>query len=391
MRDARIDGSDDGIDNARRGALRATPMLANELDYKATSTSVELVLGGPPAQRDPFTQPAGEGDTPSSRPSSWQHDPDSGQWTRRVYGPFVERGMTPSHLETASPERAGQLDRAAAQVVVENAASSRASIAARYEEAYITNGWARYGPMPEAVVSARTDIDTLVASDSERYTRQADGRWVSEGMFYNSTAGGRLQAELETSRAVLAERLPPPREITVPPPLTAEDRLRDTVAGAYLNAGVHASPERIAAAATAVRATLEANGLDQGTAALVLGRDAAGRYGPDSAIDSMRLEDDGRTYRIAATTTAEEIRGAERIPPSGDPVVDRWIDALQDGDVDRARGVQASFARSPEGQRLWAVTVAEPRGQAVDAPAREAEQAIEAPQRQEQQARGMAM
>ena len=392
MRDARIDASNDGIDNARRGGLRATPMLANELDYKATSTSVELVLGGPPAQRDPFTQPAGEGDTPSSRPSSWQHDPDSGQWTRRVYGPFVERGMTPSHLETASPERAGQLDRAAAQVVVENAAGSRASIAARYEEAYITNGWARFGPMPEAVVSARTDIDTLVASDGDRYTRQTDGRWVSEGMIYDSTAGGRRQAELEASRTVLAERLPPPREVTVPPPLTAEDRLRDTVAGAYLNAGIQVSPERIAAAATAVRATFEANGLDQGTTALVIGRDAAGRHGPDSAIDSMRLEDDGRTYRIAATTSAEEIGAAERIPPSGDPVVDRWIDALQEGDEDRARAVQQAFARSPEGERLWAEAVAGPRELVEDAPSRQSEHAAgPQQQRQEQQAPGMVM
>ncbi|WP_456965985.1 hypothetical protein [Luteimonas sp. A649] len=394
-RDAPIDASNDGIDNARRGGLRASPALANELDYKATSTSVELVIGGPPAQRDPFTQPSGEGDTRSSRPSSWQHDPDGGQWTRRVYGPFVERGMTPSHLETASPERAAQLDLAAAQVVVENAGNSRASIAARYEDAYIRNGWARFGPMPDAVGNARTDIDILVASDNDRYARQPDGRWVSEGVFFDSTADGRLQAELEASRAVLAERLPPPREITVPPPMTDEDRLRDTVAGAYLNAGVEASPERIAAAATAVRATLAANGLDPNTTALAIGPDAEGRYGPDSRIDSMRLEDDGRTYRIAATTSGDQIRAAEHIPPSGDPVVDRWIDALQDGDYDMARSVQQAFTRSPEGQRLWADAVAEPRAgtiqQTDDEPARQVEQAVEVQQRQEQQVRGMAM
>ncbi len=48
-----------------------------------------------------------------------------------------------------------------------------------------------------------------------------------------------------------------------------------------------------------------------------------------------------------------------RIPPGGDPVVERWIEALQDGDVATANAVQQAFARSPEGQRLWTDTLAE--------------------------------
>jgi hypothetical protein len=310
-RDTPIDASNDGIDNARRGGLRASPAMANELNYQATSTSVELILGGSPPQRDPFTQPAGEHDAQSSRPTHWQHDPDSGQWSRRVYGPFVERGMTPYRDEPATPERAAQLDRAAAQIVIDNAGNSPASIAARYEEAYIRNGWARFGPLPEAVRSARTDIDTLVASDENRYQRQADGRWVSDGMLYDSTANGRLQAELEASRSILAERLPAPRQIVTPPPMTAQERLQDVVAGAYLNAGVDASPQRIAAAAAAVHATWAANALDPDTTAASIRPDAAGGYGLDSPIGSMRLEQDGRTYRIAATTSIDEILAEE--------------------------------------------------------------------------------
>lgn len=311
QRHAPVDASNDGIDNARRGGLRAPPSLSNELDYKATTTSVELILGGPPSQRDPFTQEAGPQDTRSSRPSSWEHDPESGQWTRRVYGPFVERGMTPSQVETATPERTAQLDRAAAEVVLANAANSPASIAARYEDAYIRNGWAAHGPMPQAVRSARTDIDTLVASDDNRYRRQADGRWISDGMIYDSTASGRLLEELETARAVLQARLAPPREIPTPAPMTEEARLRDTVTGAYLNAGIDAQPGQIAAAARAVQATWAANGLDPNTTALAIERDASGSYGLNSPINSMRLESDERTYRIAATTSIEEIRAAE--------------------------------------------------------------------------------
>lgn len=311
QRRAPIDASSDGVDNARRGDVRASPETANELNFQATTRSVELILGSPPPQRDPFTQPANGQDTESSRPSSWERNPDSGQWTRTVYGPFVERGMTPRHVEAATPERAAQLDQAAARVVVENASNSRASIAARYEDAYIQNGWARFGQMPDAVRNRRTDIDMLIASDDNLYQRQPDGRWVSDGMIYDSTASGSLQQELEATRTVLSERLPPPRQIVPVPPMTAEERLRDSVAGAYLNAGIEASPERITAAATAVRGTWTANGLDPDTTALAIRPDGTGRYGLDSPIGSMRFEDDGRTYRIAATTSIDEIRAAE--------------------------------------------------------------------------------
>jgi len=306
-REAPIDRSDDGIDNARRGDLRASPATENALNYQATSRSVELVLGGPPAQRDPFSIPAGAGDTPSSQPSNWERNPDSGQWQREVYGPFVERGMTPHRTESADAARTAQLDRKAAQIVVENAANSPASIAARYEDTYILNGWAAHGEMPQAVRNARTDVDTLVASDENRYQRRADGEWISTGLIFNSTASGNLREELDATREVLQARLPPPREIPPVPPMDADARLRDTVAGAYRNAGVDASAEQIAVAATAVRATWDANGLDPATTALQVKPQADGRYGPDSPIASLRLDSDAKTYVIAAETTPAEL------------------------------------------------------------------------------------
>jgi predicted ABC-type ATPase len=304
-RKAPIDYTDDAIDNARRGDVRASPATENQLSYQATSRSVELVLGGPPVQRSPFSLPAEAGDASSSRPSNWERDPESGQWERKVYGPFVERGMTPYSTEVAEPgsERAARLDRQAAQIVVENAANSPASIAARYEDAYIRNGWAAYGEMPEAVRNDRTNIDKLVASDENLYVRQPDGRWVSDGIFLDSTANGRLYDELEATRAVLQARLPPPREITPVPAMDADARLRDTVAGAYRNAGIDASAEQIAVAATAVRATWEANGLDPATTALQARPQADGQ----SVIASLRLDADGKTYVIAAETTPTDI------------------------------------------------------------------------------------
>lgn len=306
-REAPIDRSDDGIDNARRGDLRASPATENALNYQATSRSVELVLGGPPAQRKPFSIPAAAGDMPSSQPSNWERDPESGRWQRDVYGPFVERGMTPYRSYPADAIRTEELDRQAARIVVENAANSPASIAARYEDTYIRNGWAAHGEMPQAVRNARTDVDTLVASDENRYQRRADGEWVSTGLIYNSTASGNLREELDATREVLQARLPPPREIPPVPPMDADARLRDRVAGAYRNAGVDASAEQIAVAATAVRATWDANGLDPATTALQVKPQADGRYGPDSPIASLRLDPDGKTYVIAAETTPAEL------------------------------------------------------------------------------------
>jgi len=305
-RRAPIDSTDDNIDNARRGDLRASPATENQLNYQATSVSVELVLGGPPAQRSPFSLPAEAGDPPSSRPTNWERDPETGKWQREVYGPFVERGGTPHYTDPADDERAARLDRQAAAIVVENAANSPASIAARYEDTYIRNGWQAYGEMPEAVRSARTNIDKLVSSEGDLYERQANGRWVSDGMVYDSTASGRLHDELEATREVLQARLPPPREIPAVPPMDADARLRDTVAGAYRNAGVDASAEQVAAAAVALRATWDANGLDPATTALQARPQADGRY----ELASLRLEADGKTYAIAAVTTPEEIERA---------------------------------------------------------------------------------
>jgi hypothetical protein len=122
----------------------------------------------------------------------------------------------------------------------------------------------------------------------------------------DSTASGRLHDELEATREVLQARLPPPREIPAVPPMDADARLRDTVAGAYRNAGVDASAEQVAVAAVAVRATWDANGLDPATTALQARPQADGRY----ELASLRLEADGKTYAIAAVTTPEEIERA---------------------------------------------------------------------------------
>ncbi|WP_251474057.1 zeta toxin family protein [Stenotrophomonas lactitubi] len=312
QRPAPVDSSDDRIDNPMRGLLRAPPALANQLNYQATSESVKLVLGSPPSQHDPFTQPANISDPQSWYPAQWTRTADGQQWQREVTTAVYELGQRETRIDVASPERAAELDQAAAQVVLHNAANSRPAIAARYEAAYTQNGWASYGSIPEAVQQARTDLDALTASDDNRYQRQADGRWVSDGVIYDSSATGNLRAELDATRDVVAATLPPPQAIQRPSPMTADGRMRDTLQGAYANAGVAASAEQLAASAAAVQATQAAEGLDPDTTALQVQRNANGDYDVDSPIANLRLASDGKTYTIAAVTTTEDIHRAQK-------------------------------------------------------------------------------
>ncbi len=53
------------------------------------------------------------------------------------------------------------------------------------------------------------------------------------------------------------------------------------------------------------------------------------------------------------------VTGSGPIPPSGDAVVDAWIDALHNDDASAARDVQRGLAQSPEGRQLWAETMAD--------------------------------
>lgn len=304
-RDAPLDATNDGIDNAHREPLRAAPFLENELNFQATRTSAELILGAPPVPRDPFSQPAQAGDSPSVAPANWVRDADSGSWQRTVTLAYAERGLSPTSTETASPERAAKLDRAAAKTLLDNAENSRPVIAARFEDVYARGGWAAYGPLPEAVREARTNTASLMASDGHRYDRRPDGAWVSHGMLMDSRANGNLREELEATRTVLASRLPPPRAIEPPPPMTAEDRLRDTVVGAYRNAGIDLTPAQVESRARAVGETWRTHGLDPATTALrvVPGGD---RLSADSTVESLKLESDGRTYRVEAQTIIDD-------------------------------------------------------------------------------------
>ncbi|CAD0352508.1 XVIPCD domain-containing protein [Xanthomonas hortorum] len=178
----------------------ATPEVADLLTFKASRTSIELALGSPPQNKDPYTQPAKEHDTRSLRESPWVHNANTQQWTRQVADGLIDRTMS-THTETASPQRASQLDEASRQIIKQNAMQTPAAMAAHYKETYEQNGWERHAYMPAAVNDALKHPGRIVGSDGDLYERGKDGQWTHDGMLWDSQAKGNLKQELDGTYA----------------------------------------------------------------------------------------------------------------------------------------------------------------------------------------------
>ncbi|WP_343243264.1 XVIPCD domain-containing protein [Xanthomonas nasturtii] len=178
----------------------ATPEVADLLTFKAFRTSIELALGSPPQNKDPYTQPANEHDTRSLRESPWVHNANTQQWTRQVADGLIDRTMS-THTETASPQRASQLDEASQQIIKQNAMHTPAAMAAHYKDTYEHNGWERHAYMPAAVHDALKHPGRIVGSDGDLYERGKDGQWTHDGMLWDSQAKGNLKQELDGTYA----------------------------------------------------------------------------------------------------------------------------------------------------------------------------------------------
>ncbi|MEA9786089.1 XVIPCD domain-containing protein [Xanthomonas campestris pv. raphani] len=201
----------------------ATPEVADLLTFKASRTSIELALGSPPQNKDPYTQPANEHDTRSLRESPWVHNANTQQWTRQVADGLIDRTMS-THTETASPQRASQLDEASQQIIKQNAMHTPAAMAVHYKETYEQNGWERHAYMPAAVHDALKHPGRIVGSDGDLYERGKDGQWTHDGMLWDSQAKGNLKQELDGTYA--AQTLGTQRTAAQPAAQTAAEPIK---------------------------------------------------------------------------------------------------------------------------------------------------------------------
>ncbi|RYF51015.1 MAG: hypothetical protein EOO27_30715, partial [Comamonadaceae bacterium] len=188
--------------------LRADARLADELNYKASSTAVELALARAPALKDPFQQSpeiTGEPVRPGIGANApWTRDPQSQAWTRQSIEPAtsISHGMPVQRTVTANPEQRRQLDAAASATITENITHSRQGIAQRYQSAYDERNWKQHGPVPAAVLNAEQAPSTQQrASDGNEYTQGRNGQWTTPGTVYGTnTAHGNVREELNATR-----------------------------------------------------------------------------------------------------------------------------------------------------------------------------------------------
>ena len=179
----------------------ADTALQNRLDYQASSKLAELRMATPGRLADPYEQPVGSGDPERLQTSAWLRDAQTHTWTRSVITDVV--GRVPVYCtETASAVRAGELDQAAKQTVIENRMNSPQGVAAAYLGMYEERGWDRVGKFPESVSANLRKIDrTVMASDGHTYTHDADGQWRTPGMLYGRNAAeGNVRNELDATQ-----------------------------------------------------------------------------------------------------------------------------------------------------------------------------------------------
>nr|WP_115561942.1 hypothetical protein [Xanthomonas arboricola] len=94
------------------------------------------------------------------------------------------------HKKTASASCAARADTQGQYVITRNIANNPGAIAARYELAHHRSVWAPDGmPMSPAVQQPLPDPDALTASDGQRYYRNMDGQWTSNGAPPDSPSG----------------------------------------------------------------------------------------------------------------------------------------------------------------------------------------------------------
>lgn len=317
---------DDGVTVAEKQSFAALPDKARELTYLASNSSSALAMGKLEPPRDPYVLPANETDKHSFAQADWKRNEESGDWFRQVVIARTDRGHPLVNPEKASPERAAELDRMSEQVVRENIASGPAPIAARYEQAYRRNGWDAFGPMPEPVLAALAEPNSLQASDGHQYRRDDEGQWQrQDGLMAGRQASGNLQRELDTTRAELQTQLVQHDRhlLTIPqwqaPSLDEKDRAN--VMSTYAALGIKPNPERLDAVMDALQRTREAHGIDPHASSLHVERSPNGGYDIDSPLAHLRR--DNGVVQIVAVTSTEDIQQAvaarrERAPPIPD-------------------------------------------------------------------------
>ncbi len=309
QRQAVMDSAGDGLGNPAERSVGASYEKARELGAYAHVKAVELALGKAPPPQDPFSIPARDGEGRLDNPN-WHRDAQTEQWTRQVkigVSGANDRGVY--ETQTASPERANELNREAVQRIENNIANGKAAIAASYLETYVATRASDFVPLvPEAVEQARARPDAIQGSDNQLYQRDEAGQWSHAGQI----AQGNMALELELTRTIQQPSLDQFNQTIAafdarPLPSAAELN-QNELRHSYYAAGVALTPAWEQAIALATTRTREQHGIT-GPTLQELGPVAEGNAGASRPITHYQVGQDG-VARAVATTSTQELQAA---------------------------------------------------------------------------------
>lgn len=309
QRQAVMDSAGDGLGNPAERSVGASYEKARELGAYAHVKAVELALGKAPPPQDPFSIPAKDGESRLDNPN-WHRDAQTEQWTRQVkigVSGANDRGVY--ETQTASPERANELNREAVQRIENNIANGKAAIAASYLETYAATRASDFVPLvPEAVEQARARPDAIQGSDNQLYQRDDAGQWHHAGQI----AQGNMALELELTRTIQQPSLDQFNqtiaELDARPLPSAAEVNQNELRHSYYAAGVALTPAWEQAIALATERTREQHGIT-GPTLQELGPVAEGNAGASRPITHYQVGQDG-VARAVATTSTQELQAA---------------------------------------------------------------------------------
>ncbi|WP_414498055.1 XVIPCD domain-containing protein [Stenotrophomonas maltophilia] len=305
QRQAVMDSAGDGLGNPAERSVGASYEKARELGAYAHVKAVELALGKAPPPQDPFSIPAKDGEGRLDNPN-WHRNAQTEQWTRQVkigVSGANDRGVY--ETQTASPERANELNREAVQRIENNIANGKAAIAASYLETYAATRASDFVPLvPEAVEQARAKPDAVQGSDNQLYQRDEAGQWHHAGQI----AQGNMALELELTRTIQQPSLDQFNQTIAaldarPLPSAAEVN-QNELRHSYYAAGVALTPAWEQAIALATARTREQYGIT-GPTLQELGPVAEGNAGASRPITHYQVGQDGVARAVATTSTPE--------------------------------------------------------------------------------------
>ncbi|MBD5041710.1 hypothetical protein GUF32_02230, partial [Xanthomonas citri pv. citri] len=312
QREAAIDLAQDGRRTPGEQPVVASYEKSQELGALASAKAVELALGKAPPPQDPFNLPARASDQVGLDNQNWRRNPESQAWERQVKTAVSGANDRGSYEhQTASPERAQQLNQEALGRIESNIATGREAIAAAYLENHAAQRAPAYGvEVPMAVQAAQAKPGTVLGSDAQLYQRIESGQWAGK----DGVASGNLAVELELTDQLREPSIERSQEalaaIQALPAPKAVQMEHNELLHRYRAAGVdlNVNPDTQQAVELASQRTMEANGIT-GPTMQQLQRNASGQYGYDSPIAHLQRGSDGVT-RVVAVTSSEDIRQA---------------------------------------------------------------------------------